>query len=308
MYSKRMRATSGFTIAELMVALVLAALFSLIMFNFLTGQARFTAIQDARGEVEQNTRGSLELMMSELRAVPGGAIATATDNVVEFRIPRLWGVLCGPVVGNTVTVVLPSLSAADAMFPADYPGTGPLWGFAVEEAAVNGGATYATTTLSDTATTVAGNALCTANLGAELTAPANELPPKPLTLTVGGVPPYLGTAPGAGAMAFIYQTVRYDVGSSSVAPGLWLRRTISSNPSVAQPVAGPLEDGNADAVKFVYRCRGGILGVNAANHHSITSVEIQIAMQSRPSTQSVLQVERDTVTVHLRNSGNVNPC
>ena len=291
---------------ELLIALVLAGIFAVVLFTFVNGQARFTLVQDARQEVEQNSRGAIELMMSEIRAVPGGAITIADPDRVQFRLPRIWGLLCAPVAGNTAKLVFPPAQAEGAVFPSDYA-AGGSWGLGVLDASVTTSNQFGFAGVSDTtAYDAAGDATCRTGLGVDLTAAADSNPPKALTLNLAAMPTVVGDT---GDLAFLYQMVTYDVGSSSVAAGDWLRRSTAANGTAQQPVAGPLSEEDDSPLTFTYYCRGAVInGADATKRPFITSIRITAAMQSRPSTRSVLQTERDTVTVHLRNSGAILSC
>ena len=58
------RPGAGFTVVELMVAIVLTGILATIMFQLMQGQGRFAGLQDARQEVQQNDRGALDLITS----------------------------------------------------------------------------------------------------------------------------------------------------------------------------------------------------------------------------------------------------
>ena len=65
-------------------------------------------------------------------------------------------------------------------------------------------------------------------------------------------------------------------------------------------------------LSFTYYCGPTALSTanrtyptDSATLRTITAVRVIMSVQSRPSTQSVLQRETDTLTVHLRNSGDV---
>ena len=65
------RRSGGFTLVELLVALVISGVLMATVFQILTGQSRAVAVQGAREESQQNVRGALEIVASELRtAVP----------------------------------------------------------------------------------------------------------------------------------------------------------------------------------------------------------------------------------------------
>jgi prepilin-type N-terminal cleavage/methylation domain-containing protein len=291
----------GFTLAELLIATVLMGLFSLILFNFLTGQSRFTAAQGARQEVDENVRGALELMSSELRTVPGGAILVATNNTLTFRLPRIWGVYCG--IGNARHhVVFPTgISANTDVFPSDIK-VDRTWGLAVSET-VGGRYQYLMAPIVDTLPETSGT--CVQKLATNF----NASPPpiaKSFNLS-GALTRQNGTSvvPPAGSDAFVYQTVQYTIGTSSGTAGNWLKRSYGGQ---SHPLAGPLQSGT-NAVSFRYLCNGAVFTpTSEAGRASITAIQIAVNMQSRSQTKSVLQTHSDTVVVNLRNSGAVAAC
>ena len=94
-FAKRARRTAGFTLVEVMVALLIALILSGVVFQLIRGQSRFVTVQSAREEVQQNTRGALELMASELRSIEPGGLVETDSNSVTFLLPRAWGLYCG---------------------------------------------------------------------------------------------------------------------------------------------------------------------------------------------------------------------
>ena len=73
-----------------MVALVIAGFIMATVFQILTGQSRVVAVQGAREETQQNVRGALEIVSSELRAgIPQGILA-ANAQSITFMQPRAW--------------------------------------------------------------------------------------------------------------------------------------------------------------------------------------------------------------------------
>jgi type II secretory pathway pseudopilin PulG len=302
------RRRGGFTLAELLIATVLAGLFAIVLFNFINSQSRFTRAQGARQEANQNLRGALEIIGSELRAVPGGAISVAGTQNLTFVLPRVWGIYCGAGGGRS-HVVFPAGSAdasrTDA-FPADF--AAPGFGLAIESPAAPGqflmsGITeYVALTDADAQTTCG-------PMGTVLTATAGTPAPVGYGFTTGA----LGAVPASGADAFVYSTVTYDVvsstgGISTPTSGRWLRRSTAHDGSAMSPLAGPL---NASGTPFqlTYYCNGTAFNpADAAGRAKITEVRVIMSTQSRSSTNSVLQTETDTLTVHLRNSGMVTVC
>src|SRR5688572_28851170 len=62
----------GFTIIELLIALVISGILALSIFEVVSNESEFVSLQSQREEVQQNTRASLELIASELRTIPAG--------------------------------------------------------------------------------------------------------------------------------------------------------------------------------------------------------------------------------------------
>ncbi len=293
----RRRRSAGFTVVEVLVAIVLTGILATIMFQLMQGQGRFAGLQNARQEVQQNARGALDLITSELRTIPGGAIASASATELEFRLPRAWGVLCDALPNGTVGVVFPR-----GLAPADLP-SGNLtteqraaWGLAVS----TGSGAYSTATITSTST-AAGN--CAASLGIS----ADSVDIRQLTIT--GFPLLATATPQT--RVFVYQLVRYDA-AEGTADQHWIRRR--SGTGTPEPLAGPLlrnADGtlNGNALKFTYLCNNTPLTALqlavGLNLRSINRVRVVVAMQSRNKvTQDSRsrQQEVDSMTVHLRNN------
>ena len=122
------RAAAGFTIVELLVGLVLASIFATILFQLVRGQSRFVAIQSAREEVQQNVRGALDIIASELRAVPAGGLMQGDASTIRFLVPRAIGVHCGGGTPNAMTVLFPGGLPAGTIPAGAQPTTRGLLG------------------------------------------------------------------------------------------------------------------------------------------------------------------------------------
>lgn len=312
----RGRRDSGFTMIELLVALVLAGILASVIFQLIEGQGRFVSAQSAREEVQQNTRGALELITSELRAVPPGGIVSAGTSSISFRLPRAWGLLCdAPVVGGgTVGVIFAPGTFPESELPVgdlSSVGSADAWGLAIPQ-----GGAYADQYVAGGLTAAAstdGN--CTANLNVGV---AKGMTVRQLTHGA------LGTAPAAGVgprtPVFVYQRVEYDASTSNV-PGKWLRRRTGTTTSF-QPVAGPLQEGTGTGLVFTYYCRtaGGSYRAltsaelaNATDLLRIDRVQVKLAMQSRnrisgSGSGARREMQTDSMTVHLRNRSGTLTC
>jgi prepilin-type N-terminal cleavage/methylation domain-containing protein len=299
------RGQGGFTLVELIVALVISGVLATVIFQLVQGQSRFSAIQGARAEVQQNSRGALELITSEIRSLPAGSIETASAGGIRFLLPRAWGLICtsAPASG-TVGVVFPP-----GTFPAEFPtdltqDTG--WGLAMPGA---GGYVAARVTASTLANGACADSLrVPAGNGAVMR-----------QFTYNALPAAVG-AP-SGTPVFVYQRVEYDVDLSSTGgpKGYWVRR--KSGAGNFEPLAGPLlTTGTAGStgLRFTYLCPGRALTAaeltNSANLRFIARVRVAVAMQSRSLTSNTFgastdqQQQSDSMTVSLRNDTGGLPC
>jgi prepilin-type N-terminal cleavage/methylation domain-containing protein len=115
------RRRSGFSLAELLVAVVLLGIVGGAVTRMLVDQMRFfDGVQVSRG-ARSVARSSMNVLMSELRMVQdsGGVTAVATNNKsVTLNVPYRMGVLCGTASGRTTVSMLPidSLVLAQAVF------------------------------------------------------------------------------------------------------------------------------------------------------------------------------------------------
>jgi|GEM_PF-953568 len=310
---RRRARTAGFTLVEVLVGLVVTALLSLVIFQLVQGQGRFVATQSAREEVQQNSRGALDLLASELRTIPAGAIDSAGPNWIRFKLPRAWGTLCDTAQAQSGAV---RLAFPPDVFPSDLPGTfdsNTSWGIAVRGAADGreyvAGRLTARGTNAGTCVTALG--LDTATSGARIREVTHA--------GLSGVP----NAPRADP-AFLYQAVRYDVGESTVSglTGSWIRRRlVGGNP---EPLAGPLrvESGQTGSggLAFTYFCGSQALTatqlVSAANLRTIDRIRIRVAVQARRRTNfrvassnpAAWEQRTDSLTVHLRNNAGAVAC
>lgn len=272
------RDRAGFSLIELLVALIVTGVIVGVVFQILSTQSRFARTQTAREEVQQNARVALELIASELRGIaPGGILATGPDSI-RFRSPRAWGLLCTSGAGSASVLFPPALAGSFRAGQADslaVIGRTALTFVGVQDATASGGSEVA----------ACNNAL-TPNPAAQ-SAPVDEARARRFTATIA--PPS-----DTGAVAYLYDVVRYDVGTSAGVPGAWIRRN-------NQPMAGPVP--SAAGVQFVYRRADGtvIASPTALTRERIAQIDVTVRTESQARFSNVPQQDTASTTVYLRN-------
>lgn len=280
------------------MALVIAGFIMATVFQILTGQSRVVAVQGAREETQQNVRGALEIVSSELRAgIPQGILA-ANAQSITFMQPRAWGLVCGSPAANTVDAIFPSTQALDAFTASSTSGV-----------AINIGSTGAPNWQPRTLATwaaVTGVQQLGAGEAGQCAAPSMGSSGAVVTARI--------TAQGIEAWAaqrreiVLYSLTHYDV--DKVGDEWWLRRSNGWNGAFTQqPLAGPLaEAGGAADLAFTYYTAPppaapvAAPGTNAAQLAAVRSVGIRLTTQSQQAINGRRQQDAGSVTVTLRNA------
>lgn len=267
----RARRQSGFTLVELMVALVIAGILVGVVFQFLLGQTRFARMQSAREEVQQNARVALDVISSDLRAIGPQGIIAASANSISYRAPRAWGVICG-YSGGSLAVIFPGPAAPMLKAGSDSLAVGTNFH---EVSDVTGDGSAAATACN---TGVTPNPPVAA---AEGRARLYNLP--------AGAPTYQRRQD-----AYVYDRLTYNIGTSSGVPGTtWIRRNPGSG---AQPLAGPLPA--TGGLVFTYTDANG---ATTADPNAIRRIKVTVTINSRAKFKDQAQVDTDSTIIFLRN-------
>lgn len=263
------RSKRGFTLVELMVALVIAGILVAIIFQFLVGQVRFSRLQTAREEVQQNARIAVDVISSDLRAVGRQGIVAAGSDAIAFRTPRAWGLVCG-YSGGSLAVIFPA-----AAVPALKTGSDQL---------TIGAATYPVTDVTSDGTNAAN--VCNTNVKPIPVAAASERRARLYDGAPSGLLPRQDV--------YVYDQVAYDVGGSTVTgiPGLWIRRN-------GQPLVGPLPA--SVGLSLVYQDSLGNTLPNPPNLNAIARVRVVVRANSQAKFNNQAQNDTDSTIVYLRN-------
>ena len=218
----RLRARAGFSLAELLVATVLLGIVGGALTRLVVDQMRFfDGVQVARG-ARSAARGSMNVMLSELRMVQdsGGVTAIAGNNKsITVRVPYRFGMFCATTGGVSTVSMLPADSATLAL--STFKG----YGYRARPWGTNVGGRYilqegGTATVSGSASRCTGTAAGEAGIA---------------TMTVNGrsgqimdVTPAMPAGIGPGIPIMFYQNVTYSFASSSLYPGkIGLFRTVN---------------------------------------------------------------------------------
>jgi prepilin-type N-terminal cleavage/methylation domain-containing protein len=285
------RRRGGFTLVEIVVALVIAAGLAGAVFTLLNGQSRMVSVQGSRQEAQQNVRGALEVLSSELRGAVPGAITVAGSQTLTFMQPRAWGVVCA-AAGGVVTAVFPAVNALDAFTVSETNGVvvqrNP---FTANPVLVPDPQVAAPARITAVATLASPTAGACATSGASAGARAVQI-------TTNGA--FVGAV--AGDLAVTYTLTRYDI--AQVDGKWWLRRSngVSNGVYNQQPLAGPLDQ---SLFRFTYFAGTPPAEVpaptTAAERRALRMVRVQVVANSTQSLEGRTQRDSGAVTILLRN-------
>ena len=104
--------TRGFVLAELVVALVIAAIIGVALTQLVVSQSRFAALQGGIIQARGGARAALNVLANDLRMVSDSGLVAAAHDSVTVRVPYAFGVACGQVAGKVTVSLLPADSAS----------------------------------------------------------------------------------------------------------------------------------------------------------------------------------------------------
>ncbi len=206
----------GFTLIEVLIGMVIAAIIGAGLTNLMLNQTRYFAKQANARDARSVTRGAVNVLTTDLQNVEvGGGVSSATATQLVVRIPYAWGVTCSS--GTAALFPVDSFTYASAVFA----------GYGWKDTSTAGGYTY-----EAGGTLGSGTASHCTGLTPAITAPANG--------RYVGLPSTPSTA--AGSPVFLYQTVTYEFKASTLLSGrtaLW--RTVTGG--AADEIVTPFNSG-----------------------------------------------------------------
>ena len=228
--SSRSIARQGFTLIELMLSLILAAIVGAALIRMSLAQARFMDQQEAWRSARAVSRGGINRLVSDLRGVEatnGLTAAAAGGQDFTVRVPYAFGVLCA-TTGAVSTISL--LPVDGSMYAA--PGYS---GFAYRSSA--GDYTYVPSAVAP-ANGPPGTCVAAAPLQVSVFPAINGSPAGQVINLTGAVP----LATPVGSIFMLYRTVRYEFKNSVVLPGrTGLFRTMVSG-GTTEELAAPFDN------------------------------------------------------------------
>ena len=289
---------AGFTLVELMVAVVIMGLLTTALWQLVRAQSSFAAFESQREDVQENGRAALEIIAGDARAVLPQGLLVARDTVLVMALPKAWGVTCAATTANQVTAAFPTLSP-DAFTVLSNGGTGLV----VNTSATSTPAWAPRPTLTGVRPTVTG-----ATAVASTSCPTAS----------GGVVAYrlAGTdfpVVPAGTLVALYQLVRYDAGQSD--GKWWVRRSnglLSSSTFSMSPLAGPVPA--RDSLRFSYYTGPTAAlvspepGTDTTALNALSRIKLKVVTISSSGYRGTYSRNSDSAVVLLRNRVRALPC
>ena len=278
-----LKTRTGFTLAELMVAMVLTAVIGAAITGVFVTQARYFDTQEKIAFARGVSRGGMNMIITELRMLErDSGIVSATNRRLTLRVPYAMGIVCGTLSQQLVISRLPTDSVAlnDAGF-AGYAYRKP-----------DGSFTYVTTNQKPERDK--GIALCLSNSITIMSGPSINQMGRAEQLQIG-----TNTPPPVGAPIFLYQTITYEFRSSDGRIGLW-RRVDSSSTAVDEELVAPFDT----TAKFRFYVNDSPTAQTAvpALLNSVTGIELTLdGLSDRPVRDGTRQRVPVTTSVFFKN-------
>lgn len=289
-------ARRGFTLIELMIALVLLGMISAAVYRVLVSDQRIYQAQTQRIDLQQNIRAAATILPAEFRvlnASDGDILAMASDSI-KIRAMRAFGITCtAPLLGvvppngrvfilrNALTYGSRSLAANDSIL-LYYEGQAST---RTDDGWIRGRVTLVTTV----GITCPGDLRPGTQITADLVAADFNLPIRPNT--VGSIT--------TGAPVWGYEIDTYKLYQ---APDNNWYLGIRNSAGVIQPLIGPLIGANGMTLSY-YDAAGAVTAVPT----SVAQIEIKVRgrtaqpIRMADGTQTT-QVDSILTRVALRNN------
>lgn len=247
---------AGFTLPELLAALVMTAILGAAAMRLFLTQSRFFDQHVKQQSSRAVSRAAVNGVLSDLRMVeaPNGVVAASTSSIT-LRVPYAIGVMCA-TNGTSYTTV--AFMPVDSLTWATAALSGYAW---------RGSSGTYTLQTSGVSTSTGSSGTCT---GASIT---------PVTgARILNVVPALPAAATAGTPLYLYQTIRYEFAASTTYSGrIGLWRTLVTS-GATEEVAAPF-DATA-GFEFYDLTAGGSASTTVPTLANIRGIELVFNGQS----------------------------
>jgi len=267
----------GFTLAEIMIAMILLGLVGVGITRLLMSQTRFFARATGARDARSVARNALNIVRDEMRMIEPRGIMSATTTSISVRVPYAVGVYCS---NNTATFVpVDSLIYAQAHYR----------GYAYRDTALNASYTYVPMGAGSPPAT---GTLTNCTVGPGIT---------PITggLTLDLSPAFPALAPGS--PVFLFQRTTYSLAPSTLVPGrtaLW-RSVINGTP---EEIAVPFQ--NTAIFRFYVNGSTTSQAAVPGTLNTITGIELVLVGESErnsPGTE-VPETRPVRLSIFFRNA------
>ena len=200
----------GFTLVELLIAMVVTALLGVALTRLLISDSRFVSRQEAMLQARMAARAAMNVMTVELQMVSDSGLIAAAPESVTVAVPYVFGLACQTVSGRVIATLMPT----DSLMYAQADSVGPD-GLA-KRVANNA---YDVRAGGITVTASTNTAACSAD--------SIRVVPNGSLVEIAAPGP---SRPSSGQIFYLYQEVTYKFATSTELPGriaLW-RKTGSS--------------------------------------------------------------------------------
>jgi prepilin-type N-terminal cleavage/methylation domain-containing protein len=307
--------SAGFTLVELMVAMVLLSIVVGSIMTLMISQARY--VSRLSGDVQRldQVRTAQQLLSVEIADLSRGSVTFARSDSIAYRLPIQWGIICGPINRNVLQTApkkkaktgadVPTPSTIVALQfepPADALGDPTPEGFALSLDGVSF-SYYPDATGSALAMTP-DTAAASACLNDPAQAPKAKAPPPskknapapPTTTQVGSTDDYYssagltaaaGSMPGERTLIFAYLSVSHFLKSDSTGNTVLYRATSAGTQKLAWPFGS--------AAGFRYRLDDGSTATTVASGSLARIRAVQVNLPAIRTARGVTSA--DTINV-----------
>jgi prepilin-type N-terminal cleavage/methylation domain-containing protein len=276
----------GFTLVELMIALVLSAVVGAAVTGVFVSQSRFYDEQEKITAARAVSRAATNMLLTELRAVEAqnGVILAAADSIV-VRVPYALGVACG----TNLTQLHVSLLPVDSALFQQARFAGYLWR---DTTATN----Y---TLVENALITIDNSPASNTCAAQGVSVINTNGQRGRVVAVSR--PLVGSTPPVTSAIMLYQRVTYRFAPSTMVPGTrGLYRQVAGSALGREELAAPF----AASARFRFYVLNGANAQDAppASLANLRGLELVLdGLNERPDPDGGSRTAPLTTAVFFRN-------